>query len=219
MPDERDPLDRYYTDPRVADAVLRRLVHDRHDALNGGPWLQDNATVLEPGVGGGAWLYALRKHSAPARVLALDLDPDAPGGQLADRFLHADALTWRPTRARQGWVDQMPPPQWVIGNPVYGAECEAHVRHYLEVSGRWVVLLLRSAWLQSQRRYPWLWGSCRPREVWPLIGRPGFHREADGWQAALEQPAAGNDVHDYSVVVWDTSGVYAGTRVDPLVWK
>lgn len=141
----RDALDRYYT----PDDVARRCL-ELHTWISG--------EVLEPHVGGGAFVRALEPHR-DARLTVGDMDPNAPGLELAPRSYVGDFLEHR------GEYD------WVIGNPPYKV-AEAHVRHALHLADR-VGFLLRLAFLESQRRRPF-WNTHPPSGVWVLSRRPSF---------------------------------------------
>jgi hypothetical protein len=67
----RDSLDRYYTEPRLARAIVDRLV--REDVLD--PC--ECVDVLEPSSGRGAFVQAVFEHCPGALVTAVDLDPGA----------------------------------------------------------------------------------------------------------------------------------------------
>lgn len=175
----RRPLDAYQTPYPLALAALARM-----------PWLLDGARVaLEPSAGGGAWVRALRAARAsderprPLTVLAVDLDPAAPGLALADLGRAGDFLAWEP--------DPLARPDLVVGNPPFSA-AEAHARHALAVarpgSGR-VALLLRLAFLEGLRRLPF-WREHPPSVVLPLARRPSF-------------TGGGTDSCAYAVFAWD----------------
>ncbi len=162
--DGRDELDRYYT-PR---ALARDLV----DLLP----IDSNDTVLEPSAGGGAFVVAAGRIVDPQLVSAIDIDPGAPGLDLAGTGEFGDFLA--------GPAGDPCTPDWIIGNPPYG-DAEAHVRRALEVTGRHVAFLLRLAFLESQARAE-LWRRCPPRKVWVLQRRPSFNGQgtdscAYGW--------------------------------------
>ena len=74
---DRDPLDRCYTDPALARAIVRWLHAEG---------LSKSAHVVEPSVGAGDFLSALLAEGhAPEAITVADLDPSAAGLGLAVR--------------------------------------------------------------------------------------------------------------------------------------
>lgn len=67
---ERRKNDSYYTNPDLADFLVRLLVEDE--------WLDPDAPcrVLEPHAGKGAWIRAIRRHVPRAIITANDLVGD-----------------------------------------------------------------------------------------------------------------------------------------------
>ena len=95
----RDPLDRYYTDDRLADRCITWLL-SRY---------AEPAVVLEPCAGGGAFgRAALRAMNAPI-VLGCDIDPEAAPGYPCEQVAAAD---WRPDIGKSA-------PVWIVTNPHY----------------------------------------------------------------------------------------------------
>jgi hypothetical protein len=75
---ERIPLDAYYTDERVALAITREVM--RHIIIMDDPPLR----VMEPHVGGGAFIKAFKSFNNPKiKYTAMDLNPEAEGLALA----------------------------------------------------------------------------------------------------------------------------------------
>ena len=158
---ERVALDAYYT----PDDVAARCVAALPEAA------MQVARVLEPSVGGGAFVRAVRAVAAarwgpmaciPIRVC--DVNPEAPG-------LVGEHTSW------VGDFLDMPvsaPYDLVLGNPPY-RDAEAHIRHALAHVGRGghVAFLLRLAMLESERRRP-LWREHPPIAVHVLTRRPSF---------------------------------------------
>lgn len=108
----RRAFDAYYTPPELAEAMVVRL-------LTRG-YLQPYHVVWEPHVGDGAFARALVRRGL--RVIASDLNPDAPGvltsGVLAPEHAH-DAQAGPPYLAELplGWR-----PDFVVGNPPFADE-------------------------------------------------------------------------------------------------
>lgn len=95
----RDPLDRYYTDDRLASRCIEWLL-SRY---------AEPAVVLEPCSGGGAFgRAAMRAMNAPI-VLGCDIDPEAAPGYPCEQVAAAD---WRPEVGASA-------PVWIVTNPHY----------------------------------------------------------------------------------------------------
>ena len=94
----RDPLDRYYTPPELAEACVRWLrLHGLRDRL------------YDPCAGGGAWLDAARRVDPEMQVGGRDIDQDAPA-VLDGRAECGGLAEWQP--AADLW--------FVATNPPYG---------------------------------------------------------------------------------------------------
>lgn len=148
----RAPLDAYYTPDAVASACVATIAAEL-----------DFATVLEPHAGGGAFVRALEAANAGI-IHANDVDPEAAG--LRDRGVTVATSVDFLALA----VDEQP--DWIVGNPPYGA-AEAHVRRALAVSTAGVAFLLRLAFLESTKRLAF-WREYPPAEVHVLSRRPSF---------------------------------------------
>lgn len=150
----RIALDAYYTPDALASACVSVLtdVAPEH--------------VVEPSVGGGAFVRAVRARWPKAFVSGYDLDPEAKGAALCDDFYNTSWLTIAPTSK----------PDLIVGNPPY-ADAEAHVRKALErvAQGGTVGMLLRLAFLETKKRRAFwsLWGSYLDT-VYVLAERPSF---------------------------------------------
>ncbi len=178
----RESLDRYYTPPDLARVLV--------DQLGIGPGL----AICEPSAGGGAFVEALAA-TKPARLVAVDVDPSAPGLTMGTASVCADFLDleWS-TRCQFDWI---------VGNPPY-RDALAHVLHALEQGGR-VAFLLRIGFLESAKRAPF-WADHPCRRIWALSERPSF--TSDGK----------TDAAAYALFYWDNQ--YSGpTRLDVLSWK
>lgn len=95
----RDPLDRYYTDDRLADRCIEWLLSRYPEPV----------VVLEPCSGGGAFGRAAMRAMDGLTVSGCDIDPDAAPGYPCEQVAVAD---WRPDRDR--WW-----PTWIVTNPHY----------------------------------------------------------------------------------------------------
>lgn len=157
----RDHLDRYYTPPALAEALVDLLP------------IQQTDRVLEPSAGGGAFVRAALQ--ATPDVVALDIDPRSPGRHTPGASgILCDFLRYNPPEAQR--------PDWIIGNPPY-QDAEDHVRHALRVTRGRVAFLLRLAFLESARRYH-LWQEQQLRELFVLAERPSFSGDGSTDSAA-----------------------------------
>jgi len=123
----RDPLDRYYTDDRLAGRCIEWLL-DRYP---------EPAVVLEPCSGGGAFGRAALGALHQPIVLGCDIDPEAAPGYRCDRVAAAD---WRPDLGGS-W------PVWIVTNPHYDdiyATVATMRQLQRQVSASVLALLLRS---------------------------------------------------------------------------
>lgn len=201
----------YYTDRRVARAIVRRLP------------FEPGQIVLEGHAGSGVFLEELitrsREDDLDLQLLAMDVDDRAPALAIGSpRYRQAcQSFLDRPvdwTSAKTGithriqtadpYPEDWPAPDWVIGNPPFGVKlpnrirkspvgvAEAHCWRALELTRRHVVFILRTGFLNaSTRRDPGgLLFEHPPRGVWLLTPRPSFTR-------------VGNDMASYCVVWWD----------------
>lgn len=144
----RDGLDRYYTEPDLADALTSLL-----DLVPG-------QTVVEPSTGRGAFIQAARRRMCS--VVAVDIDPEAEGLQICDPS----------ARVVGDLLSTEIEADWYIGNPPY-KHAEQHIRHSINHARVGCAFLLRLAFLESLRRWPF-WDAHPPARVWVLSRRPSF---------------------------------------------
>ena len=148
---DRLTLDRYYTPPAVPRACVPLLA------------IGPGSHVVEPSVGAGAWVHALREHVPGVRVSGVDLDPEAAGLALCDDARVGD---WPEVAGAYDRCD------WVVGNPPF-SHAEEHVRASLRVARVGVAMLLRLAFLESAERAPF-WREHPAAEVRVFSERPSF---------------------------------------------
>lgn len=181
----------YYTPPTVAAALVDTL------------YLRPESIVLEPHVGGGAFVEALYDRSGAEaldlRIDAMDIDPEAAGLKLVNGAIVGDFLTVDPPRR----------PDVVCGNCPYGpgrGTAERHVRRALEVvkPGGTVAFLLRMGFLESQERIPF-WQEYPVRVVYVLSERPGFEGTT-------------TDSASYGWFIWER-GYTGASELRWLSWK
>lgn len=179
----RRALDAYYTPDDVALACV--------DAL--APLVARGSTIVEPSVGGGAFVRALRERGVGGFLQGVDVNPQAPGLELCELRTVAD------------FRETYPVADWVIGNPPY-RDAEEHVLHALKIARVGVGFLLRLNFLAGQGRYFRLWsgGPVPLHSVHVLAARPSF---AQG----------GTDATDYAFFVWTRDIPYV-PRVPVIRW-
>jgi hypothetical protein len=171
MPEEfgtGDALDRFYTPQRLADAIVFWLARD---VLDRAP-----DVVIEPSVGGGAFVRSVRKRWPDACVFGCDIDPSAAGLSLCD---------W----ARAGdWVYEAPTimagllgPVLVLGN----APFDDAISHWLAAPGACEGSLVQALIMPHSCPGVAVWQQpfrdAKPRLVRPILGRP--------WQDSVRETA------------------------------
>lgn len=170
-----DRLDRYYTPAHVARRCVRLLD------------LAPGSTVLEPHVGSGAWVHALRELVPDVRIIGIDVDPSADGLRLVDRAIVADFLV------DDSWKSDLTscPIDAVVGNPPY-SDAEAHVRRAFEFADT-TAYVLRATFLESRRRIPLL-RDHPPARVFRFAERIRFLERG--------RPMRGGDSCGHALVTW-----------------
>lgn len=165
----RRPLDRYYTDGYLALQCVRTL-----------PLLAGDM-VLEPSVGQGAFLRAIRSAFPGVRLQAIDIDPECPATRQENGGFHVDVTDFGDASVAERYH-----PDWVVGNPPYSRAVE-HVEQALGIARRGVAFLLRLSFMESAARTPF-WRAHGPKldEVRVLAHRPSFtgggtDNSAYGW--------------------------------------
>lgn len=175
----RIPLDAYYTPDDVARACVATLD------------LRGVNRVLEPSVGGGAWVMAVAQAAPSADIIGMDLNPEAAG---------LDACTvqmrGKDFLAFSGRYDL------VIGNPPF-SDAQAHVEHALEL-GHTVAFLLRLAFLEGAKRRAF-WAEHPAARVGVLTSRPSF-------------TGGGTDSAAYGFFVWHR-GFVGSTTLHHIDWR
>lgn len=166
-----DGLDRFYT----PEALALRCVAALADV--GGI-----DTLIEPHVGGGAFVRTARKLWPGVLIAGLDVDPAAPGLDLVD----VDSRGVDFLDVVGGW-GRMPKGRAIVGNPPFGDAFE-HVSAAVRTGADVVAFVLPLAFLGSVRWAPWL-DEHPPRVVHRIVGRPwpanvrevAFYEWRRGW--------------------------------------
>ncbi len=147
-----DPWDRHYTPDDVALSVVRWMA------------VPSAWTVVEPSVGDGAWVRALRQAGHTGRIIGCDIDPDAAGLQLVDEAHVGDWTELAPRVAVGAGL--------VLGNPPFRWMVE-HIEASLRVCRRLVTLAHPRLLEATQDRAPWL-ARRRPAFEWTFAERIRF---------------------------------------------
>lgn len=213
----------YYTDPQLADAVVRCLLKPR-GLLRG--------RVLEPSAGGAAFLRAVRRHAPACELEAMDVNANAPALRLpwSWRFRPAavDFLRHGVHAGIGGTSSAIYPRSelgrydLIVGNPPYGIPRQAARDAYPELGippdsradrskderpysiadlhvehslalARNVVLLLRGGFRESLSRWD-LWTRRPYRRAWTVVPRPSF-------------TGGDTDSASYAIFWWDDTGI------------
>lgn len=189
---QRDVLDRYYTDDRDAErcvAVIR-------------PWLPRKGYIVEPSVGAGAFVHALRQvtklpilgvdvdHTAPAlrggwdnQIPWDDLTEEGRARALAHRphlGVWAEWVSWRPIDLHVAAV---------VGNPPYNEALE-HVEHALELAQGGLVAMLLPLAFRTSRKRSTFWRTYPAPVTRAFEDRPSFTGDNK------------TDSRDYALYVW-----------------
>ena len=188
--DQRAKNDAYYTPDLHARALVRWLSQHVYPG-------QDPQRILEPSVGGGAWLRACRDEWPEAHLRASDIDADAAGLLLADRGRVGDFMALDLESA-----------DLIVGNPPYGDEdldraaARARLVAWIDRSRELapvVGYLMRSTFLGAMDRLEW-WQRRPPTDVIVVLPRPAW--EGPGKRATTDRV-------DSLFVVW--RGAVAGS--------
>ena len=107
---EEHGRDQFFTADAVASVLFSSLLAQQAPSL---PTL-----IIEPSAGGGAFCRAITALAPSATLLALDIEPKAPGIVEHDFFTY-DFASVRSQR-----------PLWVVGNPPFGVNASGAVRFF-----------------------------------------------------------------------------------------
>jgi hypothetical protein len=216
--DQRAPNDGYWTPLPWARACVRWL--DEHDLIradmpDGSPGFKPGngaKSAIEPAVGGGNWVTALREVKPDWTVDRFDIDPTVPGLEL-DRRETEDAIP-------RSWLELLDRPhvakprRWVwdlcLGNPPYRDAPDGDLLRFLEVSlGRsWTcAFLLRETYTGTADRLPWWTEKHRPAWIVKTVGT-GENSSRPKWEGPGRRDTS--DSCDTVLVVW-TQGVVLKT--------
>jgi len=225
-----EDLARYYTQVELTRAILMELPIQPHQQVyeghvGGGAWVKGLVDLARRGVSTCVEVADIDEEAPGLNESLYVLDGGTfPFGWWTVRI--GDFLL----------DDPQEPPDWIPGNPPYsvkvpcptcggiaGARCkrckgkgwvlesvaEKHVRRALELVTPQlgsVVYLLRSAFAESQERYPF-WMEYPARHRWDLSERPSFDGEG------------GTDSCAYSVFWWDLEWIAQGHKNGDGTWE
>lgn len=152
--------------------------------------------ILEPSAGTGNVVKALRNRGYENRIDSVEINPSRKEvlEECSDSVVIADFL-------------ELPVKQTyevVLGNPPYSLAQE-FVDKSLEflVPGGHLIFLLRTCFLESQKRYRW-WQERLPSGLYTLSKRPSF-------------TGYGTDANSYSWFVW-TKGEKVDSQTIKVIW-
>jgi hypothetical protein len=165
--------DAYYTPDKLAWACVKTLVTS----------IETPQIVVEPSVGGGAFVRAVRACWPTAHISGYDIDPNVAGALSCDDFYNTSWTTLAPTVQ----------PDLIIGNPPY-SEAQEHVeKAFQRVTPKGTVaMLLRLSFASGKNRLAF-WETHRRSlyATYALAERPSFTGGA-------------TDSCDYGWFVWRT---------------
>lgn len=190
----REPNDHYPTPLPLCRAALKLLPRNLNQA-------RMNPFIVDPGAGTGVWGTAAKELWPDAEISGCDIR-DLPQPPAYDQWIP----NWNfLTQAVGGGADL------VMGNPPYSlAEDFVRKAHRFVWEDRFIVFLLRLAFLESQTRGRGLWKEFPPLSVHVLVSRPSF---------ITEGPKKGNtDATAYAIYVW-RSGWHGSTELKWLDWE
>jgi hypothetical protein len=181
----RDPLDRHYTPDALAlcccEALMAEGVQPR--------------IVVEPSVGGGAFARAILRTWPSARIVGVDVDPNAGG------FAHCHERAtgdWPTYGAGLGRCADL-----VLGNPPFTGE--AAIGHVVAARAVAKLVALILPWSPLGGVEGWVHlmsGSVRPVVVWPIAPRP--------WP---------DHVRETALYLWREGHSGRTAVAEPLVWR
>lgn len=185
----RDPNDYYRTPEELINFTLNKFRNE----LSPGRVRR----ILEPGSGPFApWGRGAKKIWPDARLDAVESVEPPHGVDYVDRVYAVDYAEWSPDSHYD----------LVVGNPPYRYAEKFVRRGFDALTGRGhLIYLLRTAFLESDRRVKDLWRSLPPSYVWVLAQRPSFYQNGK------------TNATCYSVFVW--GGESGRTRLDWLDWR
>ncbi len=159
----RDALERCYTTDPLAKACLESVAR----------YVPDPKVIIEPSVGGGSFVRAIRLRWPDCEVWGCDIDIDAAGLALCDEVVvddwsHASKAFANRARAKGVRIDA------IIGNPPFSLAIE-HIQASWSAFDRMrcMSLILPLAYLGVGEWQQAIWASdVRLAQVQPIAGRP-----------------------------------------------
>lgn len=218
---EQQALGKFYTPDNLALAMVRAVI----------PEFLSVGVALEPSVGGGAFVHAIREYWPNCHIIGVDIDPEAPGLALCDETFIGDFLDYAKDAERRHDL--------VIGNPPFSVgewrDCgkkkpnvkgekrlnpetgnwerlvktevaESHVRASIGLLNRngLASFLVPAGFLHASGRSDLLKSLRIERKITP---RPPF------------APDGGTDNRDYSCFSWRSDNMCARFAPERLSWE
>jgi hypothetical protein len=188
---KRRANDAYTTQPELTLAIVRRL---KDDLFASDP----PSRVLEPSVGSGSFVQALRTVFQQSFIVGVDINPQVPGLTLCDRSVVGDFLTTEPTQLLGDSCERIADKfNLVVGNPPFAVTVPGrkygepiwheHVARALGC-GTTTAMLLRLSVLGGAKRRAW-WYAHPYDRLYVVRPRPSFTE-------------GGTDNAEYGVFVW-----------------
>lgn len=238
----RDTLDRAYTPPALASAIVGRMcVRD---------YLRPGQRVWEPCSGQGAFTSALLRADTdypPLQVCASDIDPDAKVPEVHPSLLD-DLCGFLPEYdALRGWPSAFDgdPPDWVVTNPPFARHTGEWTRcskcmgkpcvvqsNCEKCDGGGIVPVMETIWhkhvemaLNTARvgvamllRNSWIEPVEERRELVDMVNEmwPVTPRPS---YSTPTGPSRGSDTVGATVFIWRKDGFRPEKPVTSLVWK
>lgn len=202
----RAPRDAYYTPDPVALGCARLIARHIRPATP--------AVVVEPSVGGGAWVRAVGEVWPDARTVTNDLDPAAEahhhGDWLDESHRYTVMLGARWTPRHPTGLDPQPGPVAIVGNPPYHDVAD-QIRATVDAirdcpGGSWCAMLLPLPVVGQSEDRATLWrAGYTPHAMICLSRRPSFVSVATG--------IGRHSSSDYAIYHW---GRAARVPTDPI---
>ena len=160
----RDGLDRHFTPDALARVICQRIARI----------IDEPRIILEPSVGGGAFVRAARRTWPRAMIIGCDVDPMAEGRHIVDEFIEGDfpAIDWTSDAF-----------DLVLGNPPFsGATAIRHVEAAKAVGDAVCFVLPWSPLGGVSRWAEHMSGTGAPSYAFPIAPRP--------WPKSIRETAA-----------------------------
>lgn len=171
-----DPVERFFTDPVLAERLVARM-----------PSFPADTVYVEPSLGRADFVMSTRRRFGNVRMYGVDIDAQAPGwARIApeDRFL-TDLVQLHPQRMAALGPHR---PTVAVGNPPFSLAV-AHIQHLLALGLEHLFLLLPMGVLEAENGWPELLEVHPPEWVIAVRGRVfGDHCRCVGFFYFRDRP-------------------------------